>query len=68
MWVSEGQGIKYLGLQIDYHLPIEANFDKIMLSLKSKLINWWNKKVSLVSKVLVVNQIVLVSIWYITAC
>jgi hypothetical protein len=65
MWVSKGQGVKYLGLQIDYHLPIGANFDKIMVSLKSKLINWGNKKASLTSIVLVANQIILASIWYI---
>jgi hypothetical protein len=59
MWVSKGQGIKYLGLKIDYHQPVEANFDKIRLSLKSKLINWGNKKVFLASKILVVNQIII---------
>jgi len=68
MWVSKGQGIKYCGLQIGYHLPIKANFDKIMLFTKSKLINWGNKKVSLPSKVFVANQIILASIWYIAAC
>ncbi len=30
MWVLEGQGIQYLSLQIGCHLPIEANFDKII--------------------------------------
>jgi hypothetical protein len=68
MWVSKGQGIKYLGLQIGYHLPIKANFDQIMLALKSKLINWGNKKVSLASKVSVANQTIIAFIWYIAAC
>jgi hypothetical protein len=62
MWVLEGHVIKYLGLQISYHLPIEANFDKIILSLKSIFKNWGNKKVSIANKVLVANQIKLYSI------
>ncbi len=39
-WLSEGTGIRYLGIQVDFHLPSEANFDKMMLALKSKLITW----------------------------
>jgi hypothetical protein len=33
------QGMKYLGVQVRYWLPIEANFDKLMLSLKGKLMH-----------------------------
>jgi hypothetical protein len=57
----KGSGVKYLRLHMDYKFPIEANFDKLMLYLKTKLISWSNKKVSLVSCVLDVNQIFLSS-------
>jgi hypothetical protein len=39
IWAPEGQGVKYLGVQVRYWLPIEANFDKLMLSSKGNLIS-----------------------------
>jgi hypothetical protein len=37
-WILEGQGVRYLGIQIGFQLPIEANFGKLMLTLKGKMI------------------------------
>lgn len=39
IWVQEGEGVKYLGVQVRYWLPIDANFGKLMLSLKGMLIS-----------------------------
>jgi hypothetical protein len=39
IWVLEGEGVKYLGVQIRYWFPIDANFGKLMLSLKGTLIS-----------------------------
>jgi hypothetical protein len=38
-WVLEGEGTRYLGIQVGFHLPFEENFNKMMFALKSKLIN-----------------------------
>jgi len=38
-WVPKGEGNCYFGVQIAFRLPTEANFDKMMLALKGKLIN-----------------------------
>jgi hypothetical protein len=43
-----------------YKFLTEANFDKLMLSLKTKLISWGNK-ISLASNVLIANEILLTS-------
>jgi hypothetical protein len=41
-WIPEGQGVRYLGIQIGFQLgfqlPTEANFEKLMLTLKGKMI------------------------------
>jgi hypothetical protein len=60
--------VKYLGIQVGFHLPTEANFDKMMVALKSKLINWSTCHLSLAGRVLVSNQVFLTSMWYLTAC
>jgi len=40
----------------------------MMLALKSKLINWSNNKLSLTGRIMVANQVLLASIWYLAAC
>jgi hypothetical protein len=49
-------------------LPLEANFDKIMIALKNKLINWSHNNLSLAGRILVANQVLLASMWYLAAC
>jgi hypothetical protein len=67
-WIREGKGVRYLGIQVGFHLPTEANFDKMMVALKGKLINWSTCHLSLARKVLVTNQVLLASMWYLAAC
>ncbi len=63
-WILEGKGVRYLGIQVGFHLPTEANFDKMMFALKGKLINWSTCRMSLAGRVLVTNQVLLASMWY----
>jgi len=37
-WIPKGQGVRYLGIQIGFQLPTEANLEKLMLALKGKMI------------------------------
>ncbi len=64
-WIPDGEGTRYLGVQVGSHLPPEANFEKMRLSLKNKLINWSNNRLSLAGRILVANQVLLASMWYI---
>jgi hypothetical protein len=54
-WVPEGEGVRYLGVQVGFRLPKEANFDKMMVALKGKLINWGHSNLSLAGRILVAN-------------
>ncbi len=63
-WIPKGKGVKYLGIQVGFHLPPEANFDKLLSALKRKLINWSTCRLSLAGRILVVNQVLLASMWY----
>jgi hypothetical protein len=40
----------------------------MMFALKSKLITWSHNKLSLVGRILVANQVLLTSTWYLAAC
>ncbi len=67
-WVPRGEGVKYLGVQVGFHLPTEANFNKMLSALKEKLICWSHNNLSLAGRVLVANQVLLASTWYLAAC
>jgi len=54
--IPEGKGVRYLGIQVGFHLPHEANFDKMLSALKGKLINWSTCRLSLAGRILVANQ------------
>ncbi len=66
-WVSEGKGVRYLGIQVGFHLPPKANFSKMVTALKGKLINWSTCRFSLAGRILVANQVLLASMWYMAA-
>jgi len=66
-WIPEGEGVRYLGVQVGFRLPIEANFDKMMTALKGKLINWSHSNLSLAGRILVANQVLMASMWYLAA-
>jgi hypothetical protein len=66
-WVQEGKGVRYLGIQVGFRLPPEVNFDKMLSNLKNKLINWSTCHLSLAGRILVANQMLLVSMWYLAA-
>jgi hypothetical protein len=67
-WIPEGQGVWYLSIQIGSRLPIKANFDKLMSALKGKMITWGKCNLSLTSRILVANQVLFSSMWYMAAC
>jgi hypothetical protein len=67
-WLTEGEGTKYLGVLVGFHLPPKANFDRLMIALKSKLIAWNHNLLSLAGRILVANQVLLASMWYLAAC
>ncbi len=66
--MPKGKGTRYLGIQVGSHLPSKANFDKMMIALKSKLISWSHNNLSLAGRIMVANQVLLASLWYIVAC
>jgi hypothetical protein len=59
--------VRYLGILVGSHLPPDANFNKMVTSLKGKLINWSTYRLSLAGRILVANQVLLASMWYMAA-
>jgi hypothetical protein len=66
-WIPNGEGTWYLGVQVGSHLTPATNFKTMMVSLKGKLVSWSNNRLSLAGRILVANQVLLASMWYIAA-
>ncbi len=67
-WIPEGQGVRYLGIQIGFRLPTKANFEKPMFALKGKMIAWGKCNLFLTGRIIVANQVLFSSMWYLAAC
>ena len=42
--------------------------DKVLQQFRGKLKVWSNKNLSMVGRILITNQVILLSIWYIASC
>jgi hypothetical protein len=67
-WIPKGEGTRYLGVLVGFHFPLEVNFERLMVAFKSKLIAWSHNLLSLAGRILVANQVLLASMWYLAAC
>jgi hypothetical protein len=67
-WVPESKGVRYLGIQVSFRLLTKTNFDKLMTSLKGKMITWGNCNLSFIGRIIIANQVLLSSMWYMVAC
>jgi hypothetical protein len=67
-WIPENENVRYLGIQVGFRLPVEANFDKLMTSLKGKMTAWGSYNVSFTGRILVTNQVLFSSMWCMVAC
>ena len=61
-WIPHGKLVRYLGCQVGINLSLEDHVAPLMLAIR---INCYIAKLSLVGRVVVVNQVLLASMWYI---
>ena len=57
--------MRYLGCQVGINLSLEAHIQPLLLSLRKKLIFWGSKNLSLAGRLVISNNVLLSSMWYI---
>jgi hypothetical protein len=67
-WLKEGEVTKYLGYPFGLHLPQKEKDGKMLSRIRKHLSKWANKPLSLVGRIMIANQVVLASIWYLAPC
>ena len=67
-WVPYDSTVRYLGCQIGLEVSPENQVAPLLLTIRKKLIYWSSKKLSLAGRVVIVNRVLLSTIWYILSC
>ena len=67
-WIPPGRAVRYLGCQVGLDLTAEQQIAPLLLSIRRKLIFWSSARLSLAGRVVVANQVLLATMWYITSC
>jgi hypothetical protein len=66
--MQSGETTRYLGFHIGFQVSAEKRFSELLFALRKKLSYWCTIHLSLASCVLIANQILLSSIWYVASC
>ena len=64
----KGTSARYLGYLLGYKLVVEELDNVHIKKVRNEICKWSTKFLSLATRALIVNQIVLASIWYLTSC
>ena len=67
-WVPPGTPVRYLGCQVGLELAPEQQIAPLLLSIRRKILFWSSARLSLAGRVVVANQVLLATMWYITSC
>ena len=67
-WLQPGEVTHYLGYPFGLHIPQRVKDEKMMGQIRKHLLRWAGSKLFLAGRIMVCNQVVLSSIWYLTSC
>ena len=67
-WLEKGEVTRYLGYPFGIDIPQKEKDAKMLNQIRKHLIRWSANKLSLAGRIMVSNQVVLSSIWYLASC
>ena len=67
-WLAPGEVTRYLGYPFGIHIPQKEKDGKMLAQIRKHLHRWAGNKLSLAGRIMVSNQVILSSIWYLASC
>ena len=67
-WLLPGEVTRYLGYPFGFRIPQKEKDSKMLNQLRKHLFKWAGQKLSLAGRIMIANQVVLSSIWYLASC
>jgi len=66
-WLQQGEHCRYLGVPMGFRVPQTVRNEKVLTQIKEALIYWSTKKLSQAGRLLISNQVILASLWYLAS-
>ena len=67
-WLRPGEVTRYIGYPFGTHITQQDKDNKMMGQIRKHLHRWAEHKLSLAGRIMVCNQVILSSIWYLASC
>lgn len=67
-WLQPGEVIRYMDYPFRLHIKQREKNGKMLSQIRKHIIRWSNQQLSLVGQIMVANQVVFSSIWYLASC
>ena len=67
-WLEKGESTRYLGYPFGIDIPQKEKDTKMLSQIRKHIQRWSVNKLSLAGMIMVSNQVVLSSIWYLASC
>lgn len=67
-WLQPGEVTRYLGYPFGLRIPQQEKDSKMLGQIRKHLHKWASNKLSLAGRIMVSNQVILSSIWYLASC
>jgi hypothetical protein len=67
-WLPPGEVTRYLGYPFGLHISQQDKDNKMLGQIRKHLHRWANQQLSLAGRIMVANQVILSSVWYLASC
>lgn len=67
-WLEKGEVTRYLGYPFGIDIPQREKDAKMLSQIRKHILSWSTNKLSLAGRIMVSNQVVLSSIWFLASC
>ena len=66
-WLNPGESCPYLGVPIGFRVPQAVRNEKVLTLVRDALIYWSTRALSQAGRLLISNQVILASLWYLAS-
>lgn len=67
-WLQPGEVTRYLGYPFGLHIAQKEKDNKMLSQIRKHMSRWAGNQLSLAGRIMVSNQVILSSIWYLASC
>lgn len=67
-WIKEEECTAYLGIPLGYRVPQAIRNKRLITKVRDSLAYWCTKRLSQAGRLLISNQVILASLWYLASC